>query len=210
MYGFTRFYAGTRPAEDSQYAPDLGPQGLLAAMEVVDPTKVAAREAEARYPCIVYSPEPLLSTHPLTSIFRGCSPSPFVHPASFTRPSPITPTTAPARWARIVSNDMENIPLGLIAAWGSLLCCANPQAHVVLILLFTLARIGHTVCYAKALIPSPTLLAAWTNSHNRAVGSTARLTDAGTQTRQAMPEIVYLVAQPLIGTPSLGKLPRGP
>jgi hypothetical protein len=31
------------------------------------------------------------------------------------------------RWTRIVANDLENVPLGLIVAWGSLQSPKNPQ-----------------------------------------------------------------------------------
>lgn len=116
IQGGKRFYAGTRPSEDVQYAPDLGAQSVLV---VPDPDKEVAREAEAR-------------------------------------------------WNRIVMNDVENIPMGLIAAWGSLMCNANPTAHVVLVVIFTLARLGHTISYAKAKQPARALC--WMTALGASVG----------------------------------------
>ncbi|TFJ85254.1 hypothetical protein NSK_003677 [Nannochloropsis salina CCMP1776] len=57
------------------------------------------------------------------------------------------------RWTRIVANDLENIPLGLIIAWGSLQSPRSPPAHVVLVLAFTVSRILHTVTYAAGKQP---------------------------------------------------------
>lgn len=57
------------------------------------------------------------------------------------------------RWQRIVLNDLENIPLGLLVAWASLLSPFNSQVHNVCILAFTISRIGHTVVYALELQP---------------------------------------------------------
>ena len=37
---------------------------------------------------------------------------------------------AHTRWSKIIQNDIENIPLGLILNWGSLLCNANPAYHL--------------------------------------------------------------------------------
>jgi glutathione S-transferase len=58
-----------------------------------------------------------------------------------------------ARWIRLVSNDTENIPMGLIAAWGSLFCAYSQPWHVGLLLAFTVARVGHTFAYANAKQP---------------------------------------------------------
>ena len=57
------------------------------------------------------------------------------------------------RWIRLVSNDTENIPMGLIAAWGSLFCAYSQPWHVGLLLAFTVARVGHTFAYANAKQP---------------------------------------------------------
>ncbi|KAJ3231947.1 hypothetical protein HDU78_007425 [Chytriomyces hyalinus] len=57
------------------------------------------------------------------------------------------------RWQRIVMNDLENIPIGLIIAWSSLLSAYSPKAHSVLVISFAAFRIFHTYSYAKALQP---------------------------------------------------------
>ena len=58
------------------------------------------------------------------------------------------------RWQRIVMNDLENIPLGLIIAWSSLQSAYSPLIHSIAIILFTVARTLHTYSYAKMLQPS--------------------------------------------------------
>jgi hypothetical protein len=63
------------------------------------------------------------------------------------------------RTQRIVNNDLENIPYGLITAWTSLFCIyrnsvADPgllTAHVVLMVVFGAMRVGHTIAYRFAL-----------------------------------------------------------
>jgi glutathione S-transferase len=60
---------------------------------------------------------------------------------------------ADLRWQRIVLNDLENIPLGLLLAWASLLSSFNSQVHNICMIAFTLARIGHTVVYAREAQP---------------------------------------------------------
>merc|ERR1711935_223839 len=60
---------------------------------------------------------------------------------------------ADIRWQRIVHNDLENIPVGLAVAWGSLLSPASPTLHAGMVLLFAAARVGHTVSYAYELQP---------------------------------------------------------
>lgn len=62
-----------------------------------------------------------------------------------------------SRWNRIVANDLENIPLGLIVCWAAVLVQANSTTHVILISLFAIGRIGHTVSYAYALQPYRTI-----------------------------------------------------
>ncbi|OQS03854.1 hypothetical protein THRCLA_03858 [Thraustotheca clavata] len=53
------------------------------------------------------------------------------------------------RWQRILSNDVENIPLGLILAWGSTVAGGNPTVTVVATIAFTIARLSHTLAYAN-------------------------------------------------------------
>ena len=57
------------------------------------------------------------------------------------------------RALRIVANDLENIPIGLITMWGSLFCCYNVNAHMACTAGFTLGRILHTVSYELELQP---------------------------------------------------------
>ena len=57
------------------------------------------------------------------------------------------------RCKRICMNDLENIPLGLLVAWGSLLCQKNNQTHMYLVAGFTGFRFLHTVCYTYKLMP---------------------------------------------------------
>ncbi|OQS03853.1 hypothetical protein THRCLA_03859 [Thraustotheca clavata] len=54
------------------------------------------------------------------------------------------------RWQRIVENDMENIPLGLIFAWAAALTNGNHTQTIVATVVFTLCRFTHTISYANA------------------------------------------------------------
>ncbi|KAJ3066601.1 hypothetical protein HDU98_010112 [Podochytrium sp. JEL0797] len=60
---------------------------------------------------------------------------------------------ADIRWQRIVMNDVENIPIGLIVAWTSLVSCWSPFLHVVLVGLYTACRVSHTYFYANEMQP---------------------------------------------------------
>ncbi|KAJ3330759.1 hypothetical protein HDU76_004932 [Blyttiomyces sp. JEL0837] len=60
---------------------------------------------------------------------------------------------ADLRWGRIVMNDLENIPIGLIVAWSSLLTPYSTSVHSGLALAFAASRIAHTIVYAKQLQP---------------------------------------------------------
>ena len=57
------------------------------------------------------------------------------------------------RWTKIVQNDLETIPIGLLMNWGSLLCNPNPCIHLGLNATFVLGRLGHSVSYAYAKMP---------------------------------------------------------
>jgi len=57
------------------------------------------------------------------------------------------------RWQRIVHNDLESIPLGLIVAWGSLFSAYNPNVHAALVSTFLVSRTLHTFFYAKGWQP---------------------------------------------------------
>ena len=45
------------------------------------------------------------------------------------------------RWVRIMANDLENIPIGLINAWGMLLFCESPVVHKYAVISFAIARL---------------------------------------------------------------------
>lgn len=69
------------------------------------------------------------------------------------------------RWNRVVMNDLENLPLGLIVAWASYHCCAAQArttsvfvAHNVMVIFFLVGRVGHTLAYAYALQPWRSLM----------------------------------------------------
>ena len=57
------------------------------------------------------------------------------------------------RSARLVMNDLENIPLGLIVAWMDVLCGGHPTVHILCVWLFCLGRCTHSYAYMKALQP---------------------------------------------------------
>lgn len=57
------------------------------------------------------------------------------------------------RWKRIVQNDLETIPIGLLVVLGSILAGGNETVNSLVVSLFTLARIAHTVSYAHQLQP---------------------------------------------------------
>jgi len=44
------------------------------------------------------------------------------------------------RWLRIVGNDLENIPIGLICLWTALLTAKSPAVHVFCVVSFVIAR----------------------------------------------------------------------
>ena len=57
------------------------------------------------------------------------------------------------RWVRIVQNDMENIPIGMIVMWGAALTPWSPVVHATAAGTFCAARYAHTVAYAKKMQP---------------------------------------------------------
>ena len=60
---------------------------------------------------------------------------------------------ADIRWQRIVHNDLENVVVGLIMAWASLLSAYNPSVHVWSVVVFTVSRLLHTYFYAYEMQP---------------------------------------------------------
>ncbi|RHY24286.1 hypothetical protein DYB30_008443 [Aphanomyces astaci] len=56
-----------------------------------------------------------------------------------------------ARWGRIVGNDLENLPFGIIMAWVSIVAGGNGTATSVLFVVFTVSRIVHSIAFANAV-----------------------------------------------------------
>ncbi|OQS07651.1 hypothetical protein THRCLA_00352 [Thraustotheca clavata] len=54
------------------------------------------------------------------------------------------------RWQRIVANDLENIPIGLIMAWAAVVTGGDSKRTTIAIIIFTTARFLHTLAYALA------------------------------------------------------------
>ncbi|KAJ3225590.1 hypothetical protein HK099_006530 [Clydaea vesicula] len=57
------------------------------------------------------------------------------------------------RWQRIVHNDVENLPIGLIVAWTSAIFCYSEVLHLLALSVFTISRILWTFAYAYKLQP---------------------------------------------------------
>ncbi|KDO25539.1 hypothetical protein SPRG_20662 [Saprolegnia parasitica CBS 223.65] len=57
------------------------------------------------------------------------------------------------RWERIVRNDLENIPIGLIVAWGAVQSGGVEAVTTCALGTFTAARVYHTYAYAQGLQP---------------------------------------------------------
>ncbi|RHY69012.1 hypothetical protein DYB38_008008 [Aphanomyces astaci] len=62
-------------------------------------------------------------------------------------------TEADLRWQRIVQNDLENIPLGLLVAWSAVHSGGSELVNIAAIGTFTAARVYHTYAFAKGLQP---------------------------------------------------------
>lgn len=58
------------------------------------------------------------------------------------------------RWKRIVQNDVESIPLGLIVFGTGVLVEANERVLIAAIATFTLVRLVHTYVYAHEMQPA--------------------------------------------------------
>eukprot|EP01084_Bolivina_argentea_P274889 468673_1 len=57
------------------------------------------------------------------------------------------------RWQRIVLNDLENVPIGIVMMWLSLFVSGNPTVTAVCAIGLTLGRCLHTLCYIYKLMP---------------------------------------------------------
>ncbi|RLO13353.1 hypothetical protein DYB28_007146, partial [Aphanomyces astaci] len=60
---------------------------------------------------------------------------------------------ADIRWERIVRNDLENIPIGLLTAWAAVNSGGSVAVNAGAIAAFTVFRILHTIAYVKQLQP---------------------------------------------------------
>ncbi|OQR90357.1 hypothetical protein ACHHYP_05607 [Achlya hypogyna] len=73
------------------------------------------------------------------------------------KPLKLTPSAraieADLRWERLVRNDLENIPIGLLAAWAAVNSGGNPLVNSAAIVIFTIGRVAHTFAYANSLQP---------------------------------------------------------
>jgi glutathione S-transferase len=57
------------------------------------------------------------------------------------------------RWQRIVLNDLESLPFGLMFSWISLFSSYSTKVHNIFVISYTIARVLHTYSYAKSLQP---------------------------------------------------------
>jgi glutathione S-transferase len=57
------------------------------------------------------------------------------------------------RWRRIVQNDLESIPIGLLVFGAGVLAKGNSTVHATAMIAYTSVRCFHTYAYAHALHP---------------------------------------------------------
>ncbi|TMW68924.1 hypothetical protein Poli38472_001080 [Pythium oligandrum] len=62
------------------------------------------------------------------------------------------------RWRRIIANDLESMPFALFVFGSGILVEADERVQVGAMVVYTLARVGHTVAYAKQKQPHRGLL----------------------------------------------------
>ncbi|KAF0683277.1 Aste57867_24709 [Aphanomyces stellatus] len=70
-----------------------------------------------------------------------------------TKTAPAEAIQADIRWERIVRNDLENIPIGLLVAWGAVNSGGNAIVNSAAIGSFTFFRVLHTYAYAHERQP---------------------------------------------------------
>merc|ERR1712224_237614 len=57
-----------------------------------------------------------------------------------------------ARYQGVVNNDLENLPTGILLYWvAGLATTSNAGTVQILMIVFTIARLLHTICYAFAI-----------------------------------------------------------
>eukprot|EP01126_Amoeba_proteus_P004011 TRINITY_DN1136_c0_g1_i1.p2 TRINITY_DN1136_c0_g1~~TRINITY_DN1136_c0_g1_i1.p2 ORF type:complete len:179 (+),score=30.57 TRINITY_DN1136_c0_g1_i1:72-539(+) len=67
---------------------------------------------------------------------------------------------ADLRWGRIVANDLESLPFGILFGWVNVFYGSNKDLACWLWIAYTVARVLHTVVYAYGLQPHRALF--WT------------------------------------------------
>lgn len=55
------------------------------------------------------------------------------------------------RWKRIVQNDLESMPMAFVVFWGSIVAGGNHTVSSALLVLYTTARISHTLMFARQM-----------------------------------------------------------
>lgn len=58
-----------------------------------------------------------------------------------------------ARWNRILMNDLENLPMGIVVFGAGMMAEGNSSVQIGAMITFTTVRCLHTVAYAKGLYP---------------------------------------------------------
>jgi glutathione S-transferase len=58
------------------------------------------------------------------------------------------------RWRRIVANDLESMPLALLVFWGAIQNGVSADLTKTLMVVYAVARLGHTVAYANGAAKS--------------------------------------------------------
>eukprot|EP01083_Nonionella_stella_P024425 67433_1 len=61
--------------------------------------------------------------------------------------------TEEQRWQRIVLNDLENVPIGIVMMWLSFFAYGDNTVTSVCAIAFTVGRCLHTLCYVYKLMP---------------------------------------------------------
>ncbi|CAI5721419.1 unnamed protein product [Peronospora destructor] len=55
------------------------------------------------------------------------------------------------RWKRIIQNDLESMPMAYIVFWSAISVGVSARLIKTLLLVYTIARVGHTIVYAQGL-----------------------------------------------------------
>ncbi|CAK4082879.1 unnamed protein product [Aphanomyces euteiches] len=90
---------------------------------------------------------------PEDKIFKSLNPTQATQTFGLQPAASTAAAEADVRWQRIVRNDLENIPLGLLVAWAAVNSGGNELVNSVAIGTFTGARLFHTYAYANGLQP---------------------------------------------------------